>query len=85
MKTAGRMFATSSSPTHQPRVRAVVDVDGERDHREPVADPGGERRDEEQPEPCVPEQREPILYAEPGHCSHARARLRRSLDPRYET
>ena len=39
-------------------LRPVVDVDLERDDREPVADPRRERRHEEQPEAAVAEQRE---------------------------
>ena len=57
MKTAGRMFAISSAADPPAGVRPVVDVDLERDHGEPVAEPGAERGEEEQPEAAVPEQR----------------------------
>ena len=60
----------SSSAADPPaRVRAVVDVDLERDHREPVPDPGAERREEEQPEAPVGEDRAPAVDA------HGRERL----------
>ena len=58
-KTAGRMFAISSAADPPAGVRAVVDVDLERDHRQPVAEPGAEGREEEQAEAAVPEQRQP--------------------------
>ena len=49
------------------RVRAVVDVDLQRDDREPVADAGGEGREEEKPEPPVLEQAQLATEIERAH------------------
>ena len=48
--TAGRKSAIRSALTQFARVRPRVDVDRERDDREPGADPGAERGEEEAPE-----------------------------------
>jgi len=49
------------------RVRAIVDVDLQRDHREPVPDPRGEGREEEKPEATVLEQAQLATEVERGH------------------
>ena len=49
------------------RVRAVVDVDLERDHREPVADARAEGREEEKPEAPVVEKAELATEIEGAH------------------
>ena len=58
MKTAGMMFAISSARDPPAGVaRPVVDIDLERDQRQPVAEPRAESGEEEQPKAAVPEQR----------------------------
>jgi len=67
MKTAGRMLAIRSPPDPPARVGAVVDVDLQRDQREPVPESRPEGREEEPSETGVSEHGETTAEARSSH------------------